>query len=427
MKKSIAALVVWLLMLRFTFTGTKNCGEASAFVLFGLYLILAYLYFRTVTNNKNILEKINTPVTYSRWIFVALGGLSILATYEELRKIFKRYPNYSEFSDVLPQLETQYQRFTHGIFPYTPLETISYHPFPAYMPLHWLPIAIPTALQIDIRWCGFFILLASVGIYANYIAKKSINNWIKCFLILFPSVVHWFFIIYNSLVPHELCLPVTIETVIVSYYLILAVGLLADSPILITIGLILCLLSRYTMLFWLPIFALLWWKYEPKKLNFRIWGSVLVAILVFYVFPFCSIDPLIFQKSIAYHNAAVLDEWQGYGENHVSWSMECGVYFAKYFKAILPGEMLQKVHLMRYIQLSLMLLVIIAAYFTHKKCHKIINKNQFSFLFLYLILVFFYFFSPLTYRYYLITTLMLAGIMTAEIWIYSFARKTAKS
>ncbi|MEO6133496.1 MAG: hypothetical protein ABIQ02_16770, partial [Saprospiraceae bacterium] len=73
------------------------------------------------------------------------------------------------------------------------------------------------------------------------------------------------------------------ELVIAAYYLVLASGLVARHIGLITAGLVLCILSRYTLVFWLPLVAIILWQKLPRRQNILIWSSVALSILLIYI------------------------------------------------------------------------------------------------------------------------------------------------
>ena len=121
-------------------------------------------------------------------------------------------------------------------------------------------------------------------------------------------------------------------------------------------------------------------------------------------------------EGLEYHQKAVVEEWKGYGNPPVSWSMEKGLYFAHLLKNVLTGEMKHRVFVARIIQASALLLTLFAGvmyYHFHRRKYDIF---EYSLGFFYLFLIVFFSFSPLTYQYYLLVTLMLAGYLTAIVF-----------
>ena len=197
--------------------------------------------------------------------------------------------------------------------------------------------------------------------------------------------------------------------------MILILGLMSRNLTVIIIGLMLITLSRYTLIFWMPMFAILLWLKDGWGQSIKVWGSLALAVIVFYIIPFILQDPTIFFKGIKYHNKAVTGEWLGYGTDRISWTMEKGVYFAKHFKACLSGDMAERSHQARYIQGGMMLVVMAIGLFIYYKIKNRIHYYDFSLAFVFVFIMIFYLFSPLTYVYYYLLPLMIAGVMTADV------------
>src|SRR5690606_9799498 len=139
-----------------------------------------------------------------------------------------------------------------GEQPYYPLPLAGYAPFPVYMPLHWLPVGLTDFLGIDSRWIGYiFFSLALIFITLRFIKMHWSPN---AALILF-SIPLLTFYGYHHYAPQEL--GVSFDIIIAAYYMVLAFGLYSKNLTWITCGLVLCILSRYTLFFWLPVFACL--------------------------------------------------------------------------------------------------------------------------------------------------------------------------
>ena len=58
-----------------------------------------------------------------------------------------------QWSDVIPQVQTLFDRFIRGEFPYKPINIAigSYVLQPIYMPFQWLPVGIGLLFGIDLR------------------------------------------------------------------------------------------------------------------------------------------------------------------------------------------------------------------------------------------------------------------------------------
>jgi len=323
---------------------------------------------------------------------------------------FLKFPHPDLISDVNPQLETLMARALKGQQPYYSMSVHGTHPYPVYMPMHWLPIAIPTFLGIDPRWTGFIGLGVIVLLFA-WIYRKTPLRLIP---ILFACVViNWF--IYSN----GQDLAVTYELLIAAYYLFLAAAISKDNIVLITIGVICCLLSRYTFVFWCPGFAILLWVYGSKSKSYLLWGWVIAACCGLYIFPFLLRDPSILRQGLIYHNNAAIYDWNGSGNPPISWTHENGISFASMLENIIPGTGEKQVMVVREIQAGIMILIFIAGVYCYRFFKGKMSVTQYSLPMLYLVMMLFYLFSPLTYRYYWISPLLIAGFLAGKIVQYS--------
>ncbi len=337
--------------------------------------------------------------------------LSIMLCYPVFKSNLHLYSDFSSMSDVLPQLISQYQAFSRGSFPYFPLMKYGWHPYPVYMPLHWLPIGLGTLLNIDPRWIGFIFIAVAAGIYGYYIGQKRIGLVKKVAAISFPAII-----LYLSLLLNGKDYACTFETVVAAYYLLLAAGLSQKNLVLTATGIICCLLSRYTLAFWLPLFLILLWFSTRLRNNILVWVSLILSVLFLYVLPFYAKDPSILSKGLGYHRFAVLGEWKGYAATpRTSYTFDSGINFALFFYKIFPGDMEHKVFLARVVQGTCMLLLFFSGLFMYNRWRKKISFYDFSLLMLYLFLLFFFMFGPLTYKYYYLPLMMISAVICSKI------------
>jgi hypothetical protein len=403
MKRALIALLLFVLQLFLLFRGALYFGKYySPILLAAVSLALPLPYLARQHSIKH-------PIRYARAIklgatAIAIAGLAYCAYL--LHDGFLRLSQPGEYSDVLPQIKALYERFARGEQPYYSLPLSGYAPFPVYMPLHWLPIGLSIATGHDIRWTGFIFLSFTI-VYYILTRVQTPGGLIAGLL---PVAVLYLFIQYS-----DKDMYVTLETIVAAYYLLLATGL-AGSLLPVTIaGIICCLLSRYTLVFWLPLFALLLWRYSPKKNSYLTWGIVATSILLLYVLPFLARDTSILKAGVGYHNHCAIDDWHGYGNPPISWTHESAVSFGALLKRILPGDAARQVSIVRVMQAVLMIGLIAVGFVYYKRQKGRINIYNYGVVTLYYALLLFYLFSPLTYRYYWISVLMLSAVLCGEV------------
>lgn len=404
-------ILLFLLQLFLPFEGVKTLGIYwNPVVLLCVSLSIAYLYGRQLAGQplpEPIL--ISSPTRKSGLAGALTGMFAALLCYEELRKVFAKFTPPGKVSDVLPQLEILYSRFAQGEMPYTPVDVGTHVLYPVYMPFSWLPIGISCFLEIDARWSGYILFVVASGIFGYFVFQQNRSLMAHMVAAILPSFVLWAYILSG-----EADIAICFEVAIASYYLLVAAGLLGRNKLLVAAGIALCLLSRFTLVFWLPLFALLLWQNIPKRQNFLFWGAIVAAVLLFYVVPFLSKDPTILKKGMDYYNEATVLDWKGYGEPPMSWTIERGVHFAGIYRDNLGGEMAQRVQVARAVQAGVMLLLLLAGIWGYRRWRKRIHYADFSLLFLYLFLVCYYILAPLTYRYYLLVPLTVSAVVCGQ-------------
>jgi len=412
MRTIAAGLFLFVAQIYLTFRGAHHFSKYwNPLILFLVSAGIAVLYIY-----RQLRRPAPTPAVPARaslWpaALWALGGaLTMVLGYEEFRKLLVQFPDPSQFSDVLPQLEAQYLRFSRGEMPYAPVPLPTHTPYPVYMPLHWLPIGASASLGLDARWAGFGLLVLACGVDGYWIGRQTAPAGSRVAALFLPSLGFWGFVLWGRLE-----MAVSFELVVAAYYLVLAAGLLGRNVALTALGLILCVLSRYTLVFWLPLLAFVLWQEYPRRVSYAVWGALAASILLLYIFPFYLEDPTIFATGIRYHNDGAVAQWAGFGDPPVSWSMEKGIYFGINLKAILPGDAAQQVFLVRVLQAGLMLALTGFGIWAYRRWRNRIDGWSLCLGLLYAVVGCFYFFSPMTFQYYFLVLFMLSAAVLAGL------------
>jgi TM2 domain-containing membrane protein YozV len=415
MKQTIIGISLFLLQVRLVFKeGDFIFNKYSNAVLLFMVSIaipvyLIWLYLKPLAANsarKNV-----RPWNRIVWTIGAL--LIFLLSYEELRKIFVKFSDPVQISDVIPQLVALSERFFHGEFPYAPVQFSNYQAIPVYMPLHWLPIGLASLFHIDMRWIGFGFLAIVCAIYGWYMASQPGSAWIRWVALLLPSVPLWAFILWG---PGDIA--VSFELIIAAYYFLLTIGLLSRNYSMITLGIILCVLSRYTIVFWIPWFAIILFIESGWKKSLWIWGTVAMSIVILYIIPFYSKDPSFLGQQLTYYKNATWGDWTCCGENPISWTQEQGISFAPHMRALFGGDMAHRIYLTRVVMGIVLLLTFAGGLFAYTRWRKRIDFLTFSLVGLYVFIADYYFFGPLTYRYYLLPFLVLSAVLCGKIILH---------
>ena len=411
MKFRIIGILLLALQLYFVVLGRHVFDKYSnAILLFIVSAMIPIYLFKISIDSKISHPHVNSKKITTKLLWSLLGMISIFLTYEELRKDFVTYAEFGKISDVIPQAQILYDRFVQGQFPYVPIPFETYSLQPIYFPFHWFPVFFSHQWPIDVRWGGWGILLLVVGLY-GWCLKSQYSQKINLLIaVILPSLVLWAFNLFA-----KADLSVTYELVIGAYYLILVAGLLTRDMWLIGIGIACCLLSRFTLVFWLPLFAFVLLKDFGLRKSILVWSLAAVSIIAFLIIPFYLKDPSFIKRGLDYYVDATVADWIGSGDPPVSWTQENGISFAPIFKAILPGDVSHKVHLTQVVQSIALLLTLFTSLWAYKKWGNRIDKNVFLIITLYTFLCVYYFFAPLTYRYYLFSFLIVSSVLCGMI------------
>lgn len=382
--------------------------EANPFALLAISTMFTVYCFGVF--NRQSATSGNTPApVYMPWLHALAGVLGLFTAHEELRKIWEQFPDPGKISDVLPQLEALPQRFFAGEYPYQVVKLPTHEPFPVYMPLHWLPIQISNILHIDTRWSGIILLMLAVGVAGYWLSKlHSLASWrITLPAMLLFALPLWGFVLWG-----KVDIAVSLEGVVAAWYVLLAAGLASRNHVLIATGITGALLSRYTLLFWIPLFAILMWLHLPKKYSYGIWGSVAAAILLLFIVPFWMKDPSVVSKIAAYYRDASVGSWVRPDEYTFRDALSLNIHLRQW----LPGTPEENLKYSRLPQVGVQLIMVaLGLYYYQKKWRHTMDVYTFSLLALSIMPMVFYIFSPMLFKYYMLMPLCVSALVCWKV------------
>jgi Family of unknown function (DUF6311) len=208
------------------------------------------------------------------WGFIALFCIPIVKTY------FTEVPIFYKNADMIPILKIQAQRFLKFEDVYTVIPEIWGGMKPIYLTFLWLPFSISEYFGFDARW----IVMGGMAFGLFFIFKIFQRS-----KVLAPSVLALLglFFILNFMVNHDKGTIIFAEEgVVVGYYLFLGYALSRKNAWLIGFGIAFCVLSRYLLVFWLPVFWLYWFFFESRKGAWIILGVSASLFLATFLIPY---------------------------------------------------------------------------------------------------------------------------------------------
>lgn len=320
----------------------------SPMLFTGASLLFTFAAWRALRDQPYAWAKFypGTPAAAGRWALVA--GLLLLAFYPRLSQIFAQLPIDARTADALPSIEVYLRRLQNGQPIYALITDFGYDFSPTYLPMMWLPFLLPDTLNLDYRWLGIWVLGLGLVFYAARLAGTRPSLYAGALLLGLP-----FLLLLPLLGADAHVLGMSFETLIIGYYFILAAGILSGSTGLRAVGLVLCLLSRFSLLFWVPLYLWLIYRHESPRRAFWLAGLVGLGILGIYVLPFLSQDWSSFAKGQAYYTQGAIAEWQGnLNPQGQPTQLFQGLGLAAYFYQYLPGDVAARVGVLRVVHLA---------------------------------------------------------------------------
>ncbi len=334
-------------------------NEAGFIVSPLLFLLTGFaLIYSTSKQDVEFIQEDNSPsnelIFFKRWAFVILTLIGIVSS----AYLFQKWPIKVENSDIIPLIQQIYvDRFVHLEPVYDLYTGFNYGTFtPNYLTFHWLPFVLPDLLSVDPRWAFVLVYLGASALFVFKFVKAS-NKPILLVQILLPFLL-WFSIMIKQGKDYAN----TVELLIAAYYLILCLSLFSNNTFFKASALILLILSRYSLVFWLPAYFLSLWLVNRNQ-SYKTAIYLLVLILVFYV-PFIIQSPHMLNSGSQLWIDAALGEWKGQSwqaPGDKPFQLFQGMGFASWIYTWASGSLEEKILFTKNLMLFMSIVVLIAS------------------------------------------------------------------
>ena len=214
-----------------------------------------------------------------------------------------------------------------------------------YLPMQWLPYTIAEWLQADYRWIAITIFSGAAFIVVSRSNRISpVHGITSAILILYTC---------RMLLKYDTgILSMTVELMVAGYYMAFIAGISGRNPWARGAFIAICLLSRYSLVLWLPLWAFVEFMKGDRKDFFRSCGLIAIVVLGIYIIPFLSHDWGAFIRGYHYYSQAAIGEWSNVNEHRIPHQLDHGLGFARLFylklwEYSIPDRLraLQKAHL----------------------------------------------------------------------------------
>ncbi len=343
-----------------------------------------------------------TYQTINQWLVPAAFLLIAIYFVYLIRTIFQTWEINIYFADMLPQIKVMCQRLIDGKKIYAPIMEIWNGKPPPYLPMMWLPFTFTQWAGIDIRWTYVVTLLGGLYLLYRILPQKFNANSVNL-LIALGSL---FFLFNFMLLKDRITFGQTEEGLVISFYLFLGYALYKRNAVLIGLAISCCLLSRFSLFFWIPMYILYVFFFESKRQAYII--TAVVALIVFFVFllPFGFWQPEYFLNIPADYQVGVDNAWS-YNRDVDGKYYQKFLGYARYFD-ISDIKMLHSLQIGVAAVLPFLLLGLYSV--TRKKVRY--NTTFFGICTLKIILVFFYNMVEVPYYYlFFVSTFLSYGVL----------------
>lgn len=303
-------------------SGTNAICYSVVSLLIGIVLILKYY------NKKSGLITASSVSTLKKYAPACI--LFVLATIWAAAKaypIITTMPVDFRMSDIIPTVQILAKRFIAHQNPYdrNALLPLGYTIPSTYLPMHWLPYTIAEFVGFDYRWVTFAIWAIGFFILMHRLAKSQPVSAITLAALMISGA---YFLITDK---DSSIISLTIETMVAGYYMIFIASLNTKNAYLHGLAIGICLLSRYTLILWLPLWAFILFVSENRQYLYKSMAAAVAFVLLLYILPFLSKDWAAFYDAhMAYENGAI-GEWFHVNEKHLPYHLFNGVGLAQFF------------------------------------------------------------------------------------------------
>jgi hypothetical protein len=363
--------------------------------------------------SKKATIHVSEPTKSSLYEGVLFLPLVLLFTYA-LSKLVIAHPLDPNNSDVIPTIKIMAQRILRFEYPYAMVD-YGWSFVPTYLPMKFLPFTIAELLKIDYRIFAFIIFVITTFMIAiKFGGNKSFTE--KIITLALPIVSLMLILKFNDPIFIH-----SVELLDAAYIAILVYGIFSNNMLIIVFGIVSCLLSRYGIVVWLPIYALLYLLREDKKATIKIILWSVVGVTALYVVPFMWKDPLMFLKSVKTYDKMAIPQWDivadWYAHIGKPYTLAQGFSFAIHFRDWMDGDTATKIFWMKVCQFTLVVLSLVFCIWWYLRSKSKIDNRLYTLFTLKVFMTLFYGFLYVPYSYLFLLPLTVSIISIAVMSI----------
>ena len=209
----------------------------------------------------------------------------------KLMPMYAKFPIDKQWADMFPTIQVGCQRFLTGKVVYAPTPEIWVGSIFPYFPMMWIPFLPAQFYSFDYRWTTVALQFIGIAIIFLPVLKRQKGIPILPSFIIGTAL---FFLVNFFLMQNISYWVMTEEGVVACFYLLLSVALLRKNYVLIGLAMTTCTLSRYGLLFWIPVYFGYVLLTQSRSSFWKLFWSYGISMTVLFIIPFFMWNPAYF-------------------------------------------------------------------------------------------------------------------------------------
>lgn len=259
-------------------------------------------------------------------------------------------------SDVIPTVQLFVQRLLTGAVPYDTITEFGYYLAPTYLPMHWLPFVVSEWIGMDARVWSLILFYVFSLVFVRPLQLSATQRRTATVLSYVPVLFMLLLLLFQ-----RDDMGYSIELLLAGYYLLFCRSLKSINPWLAAAALVCILLSRFSLVLWLPLAVVVLWQQRGFPFILKVGIPVLAGILLLYVLPFLLERPQSFKNAQDYYALAAHKEWSGQSWQQAGddpFQISRGLGFAYWCYRLMPGTLAERIEVVRLLHLCMSLLTV---------------------------------------------------------------------
>ena len=357
---------------------------------------------KTINDKVVVLKTIDKHTAYAIILFCAFFILFLFVPRGGIINIYKNFLVEVHTSDIIPTIQVMCQRLLNHYPIYVSIEQFGYHLPTTYMPFMWMPYLIAEKFHFDYRYITLLIFVIGI-IFILFITVKKTNKGL--FLVLLYAFLLLAFADKNSET-----FGWTVEFMNGTYYSILALTFFVDNKYVKVIALVACLLSRYSLVVFVPLYFLIEWNENGFKKT-SIFALLTLALMVVFLVPLVRNNWIELYNGYKYYTISGLGEWNHTDSNGLPLHIFNGNGFVAWIYSFKNGSIEERFAFaksLHFILISSTTMLLTLIYYKFKDS---INNKVFLLCSLKIYLAVFYGFIQVPYTYLFVVPAMYSIVL----------------